>query len=152
MVCDEKAVPPLAFRQADASPPRGRDAVDVFERERQLIEIKTLGPTAKLRPLQPLNDRLQALDLAVPMLDGGSHIANEMLQKSRFGRQIVEVEPHVQIYPNRLIRRSKFVRFYSGFRSFLACQGRLPYSFRGAPVDALDQHGELRRRHVIEPS
>jgi hypothetical protein len=53
-----------------------------------------------LRPLQRLDDRLQALDLAVAMLDGGSHIANEVLQKSRFGRQIVKMEPHVQSYPN----------------------------------------------------
>jgi len=52
-----------------------------------------------LRPLQRLDDRLQALDLAVAMLDG-SHIANEVLQKSRFGRQIVKMEPHVQSYPN----------------------------------------------------
>ena len=78
----------------------GEVAVDLFERERQLIGIKALGPTAKLRPLQRLDDRLQALDLAVAVLDGGGHIANEMLQKSRFGRQIVEIEPHVRIYPN----------------------------------------------------
>jgi hypothetical protein len=72
----------------------GEIAVDLFERE--LIGIKALGPTAKLRPLQRLDDRLQALDLAVAVLDGGSRIANEMLQKSRFGRQIVKIEPHVQ--------------------------------------------------------
>ena len=135
-----------AFRGADASPPAGEVAVDVFERERQLIGIKALGQTAKLRPLQRLDDRLPALDLAVAVFDGDGHIANEMLQKSRFGGQIVKIEPHVQSYPNRLIRGSGFVRFYEDFRGFLACQGRLPYALRRAPVDALDQHGELRRR------
>jgi hypothetical protein len=69
----------------------GEIAVDVFERERQLIGIKALGPTAKLRPLQRLDDRLQALDLAVAMLDGGSHIANEMLQKSRLAIDPVDL-------------------------------------------------------------
>jgi hypothetical protein len=57
-----------------------------------LVGIKALGPTAELRPLQLLDDRLQALDLAVAVLDGGSHIANETLQKGRFGSQIVEIE------------------------------------------------------------
>ena len=124
----------------------GKIAVDLFERERQLVGIKALGPTAKLRPLQLFDDRLQALDLAVAVLDGGSHIANEMLQKSRFGRQIVEIEPHVRIYPIRVIRRSRFIRFYAGFCSFLARQSRLPYAFRRSPVDAFNQHGELRWR------
>ena len=77
------------------------------------IGIKALGPTAKLRPLQRLDDRLEALDLAVAMLDGGGHIANEMLQKGRFGRQIVEIEPHVQILPNRLFNSKKRISFDS---------------------------------------
>ena len=124
----------------------GKIAVDLFERERQLVGIKALGTTAKLRPLQLFDNRLQALDLAVAVLDGGSHIANEMLQKSRFGRQIVEIEPHVRIYPIRVIRRSDFIRFYAGFCSFLARQSRLPYAFRRSPVDAFNQHGELRWR------
>ena len=68
----------------------GDIAVDLFERERQLIGIEALGTTAKLRPLQLFDDRPQPLDLAAAVLDGGGHIANEMLQKSRFGRQIVE--------------------------------------------------------------
>ena len=124
----------------------GKIAVDLFERERQLVGIKALGTTAKLRPLQLLDDRLQALDLAVAVLDGGGHIANEMLQMSRFGRQIVEIEPHARIYPIRLIRRSDFARFYADFCSFLACQSRPPYTFRRSPVDAFNQHGELRWR------
>jgi hypothetical protein len=32
-----------------------------------------------------------------------------VLQKGRFGRQIIEIEPHVQSYPNRLIRGSGLV-------------------------------------------
>ena len=79
----------------------GKIAVDLFERERQLVGIKALGTTAKLRPLQLFDNRFKALDLAVAVLDGGGHIANETLQKSRFGRQIVEIEPHVRIYPIR---------------------------------------------------
>ena len=127
----------------------GKIAVDLFERERQLVGIKALGTAAKLRPLQLLDDRLQALDLAVAVLDGGGHIANEMLQMSRFGRQIVEIEPHARIYPIRLIRRSDFARFYADFCSFLACQSRPPYTFGRSPVDAFNQHGELcwRERH-----
>jgi hypothetical protein len=124
----------------------GKIAVDLFERETELVGIKALGPTAELRPLQLFDDRLQALDLAVAMLDGGSHIANKMLQMSRFGRQIVEIEPHARIYAIRLIRRSNFIRRYAGFCSFLARQSRLPYAFWRSPVDAFNQHGELRWR------
>ena len=105
----------LLFARAALLLLAGEVAVDLFERERQLIGIKALGPTSELRPLQRLDDRLQALDLAVAVLDGDGHIAKEMLQKSRFGRQIIEIEPHVQSYPNRLIRGSGFVRFYVGF-------------------------------------
>ena len=99
----EDRSPALRFARRTLLLLAGEVAVDLFERERQLVGIKALGPTAKLRPLQRLDDRLQALDLAVAMLDGDGHIANEMLQKGRFGRQIVEIEPHVQSYPNRLI-------------------------------------------------
>lgn len=84
---------------------------------------------AELRPLQLFDDRFQALDLTVAVLDGGSHIANKMLQMSRFGRQIVGIEMHARIHPIRVIRRSDFVRFYAGFCSFLALQSRLPYAF-----------------------
>jgi hypothetical protein len=91
-----RAVRRLAFAGRTLLFLAGEIAVDLFERERQLVGIKALGTTAKLRPLQLLDDRLQALDLAVAVLDGGGHIANEMLQKSRFGRQIVEIEPHVE--------------------------------------------------------
>ena len=108
---------------------RAKVAVDLFERERQLVGIKALGPMAELRPLQLFDDRFQALDLAVAVLDGGSHIANKMLQMSRFGRQIVGIEMHARIYPIRVLRRSDFVRFYAGFCSFLALQSRLPYAF-----------------------
>ena len=67
-----------------------------------MVGIKVLGPMTKLSPLQLFDDRLEAPDLAVALLDSGSHIANEMLHKSRFGRQIVEIEPHVRIYPIRV--------------------------------------------------
>ena len=93
----------------------GKIAVDLFERERQLVGIKALGTTAKLRPLQLLDDRLQALDLAVAVLDGGGHVANEMLQMSRFGRQIVEIEPHARIYPIRLISKKRLRSILCGF-------------------------------------
>lgn len=42
----------------------------------------------------------KALDLTVAALDNRSHVTHKMPQKSRFAGQIVEVEPHVQIYPN----------------------------------------------------
>ena len=111
----------------------GKIAVDLFKRERELVGIEALGTTAKLSPLQLFDDRLQALDLAVAVLDSDGHIAKEMLQKRRFGRQIVDIELHVQSFPNRPIRRSEFVQFCEGFRSLLACQGGLPYALRRAP-------------------
>ena len=45
-------------------------AVDIFQPERQLIGIKALGAAAELRSLKLFDDRLEALDLAVAMLDG----------------------------------------------------------------------------------
>jgi hypothetical protein len=89
---DEKAVRRLAFRQADASPPHGRGRCRRLRARAQADRHQGARTDGKLRPLQRLDDRPQALDLAVAILDGGSHIANEMLQKSRFGRQIVEID------------------------------------------------------------
>ena len=45
-----------------------------------------------------------------------------------------------------LIRRSKFAIFYAGFCNISAGKSGPPYAFGHAPVDALDQHRELRRR------
>ncbi len=68
-------------------------------RERKRIRIDPLGTAAELRALQLPDDGFKALDLTVPVLDNRRHVTHKMPQKSRFAGQIVEVEPHVQIYP-----------------------------------------------------
>jgi hypothetical protein len=75
----------------------------VFQTDGELIRIESLRATAELRSLQLFDDGPKPLDLAVAMLDGDGHIADQMLQKRRFGRQIIKIEPHARIYPNRLI-------------------------------------------------
>ena len=53
----------------------GNVAVEVFKRERQLIGIKAFGATPELRPLQLLDDGLEALDLTVAAV-GGAQTGN----------------------------------------------------------------------------
>ena len=114
LCCDRRA----------ALPDAGNIAVEVFKRERQLIGIEAFGATPELRPLQLLDDDLEPLDLAVAALDNSGHVAHQTVQQSRIGRQIFEVEPHVQFYSNMLIRRSKFAIFYAGFCNIFSRQER----------------------------
>ena len=88
---------------------------------------------------------LEALDLAVAALDNVSHLAHQTVQQSRIRWQIFEIKSHVRFYSNMPIRRSKFAIFYAGFCDVSAGKSGPPYAFRHAPVDALDQHRELRR-------
>src|SRR5450432_4068735 len=62
------------------------------------------------------------------------------------GRQIFNIEPHVRFYSNALIRRSKFAIFYAGFCVVSARKSGPPDALRCAPVDAFNQHRELRHR------
>jgi hypothetical protein len=43
--------------------------------ERQLVGIKTLGTTPKLRAVKLFDDRLETIDFAVPMLDCRGDVA-----------------------------------------------------------------------------
>src|SRR5206468_3534873 len=104
---------------------------------------------AELHPLKLLNDRFETLDFGVAMFDRGGDIANQAMQKRCICREIIEIELHVRCYSNTLIRRSDFVVFDAGFCGLSAGQKWTPEAFRRAPVDALDQHRELRwcQRH-----
>jgi hypothetical protein len=81
-----------------ALPDPGDITFQVFKRQRQLIGIKPLGASAELGALQLPNDLLQAVDLAVAVIENGGHVAHQLVQQSRVGRQIIKVEPHVQYY------------------------------------------------------
>ena len=85
-------------------------------RERKLIRIDPLGTAAEPRALQLLDDGSKALDLTVAVLDNRRHVTHKMLKESRFAGQIVEIEPHVQIYPNR-DARTGLSREDSGLRA-----------------------------------
>ncbi len=80
-----------------ALPYAGNVAVEVFKRERQLIGIKSFGAPPELRPLQLLDDRLEALNLTVAAIDDNCHLAHQTVQQRRIGRQIFKIEPHVRI-------------------------------------------------------
>ena len=123
----------------------GETTVEILRTERQLIGIEALGTASELHSLELFDDRLEALDLAVAMFDRADNIANQAMQKCCFSREIVEIELHVRCYSNTLIRRSNFVLFDAGFCDS-AGEKRTPEAFWRAPVDALDQHRELRRR------
>ena len=59
----------------------GDIAVQIFKPERELIGIEALGAAAELRALQLLDDRFEALNLAVAMFDSADNIANQAMQK-----------------------------------------------------------------------
>jgi len=96
--------------------------------------------------LKLLDDELKPFDLTVAMLNDSCHIAHKMLQKSWFGRQIIEIDSHVRFYVNTRIGPSNFPADSRFFSWWSPGQKRPPETFRRAPVDALDQHGELRWR------
>ena len=69
--------------------------------------------------------------------------------------KIVEIDLHVQCYCERLSGTSIFSPFSLLFRAFSASYRRLPDPFGRAPVNAFDQHGELRggqRDRVVAPA
>jgi hypothetical protein len=81
-------VPRAAPIQQPAGFPYAADiAVDIFQRERQLVGIKALGATAELRALKLLDDGLKTLDLAVSMLNGRGDVADKAMQKCRIRQQ-----------------------------------------------------------------
>src|SRR5215470_12757541 len=120
--------------------------LNFLQSKRKLIGIDALGPAPKLRALKLLDDQLESFDLVVAVLDNRCHVAHEPMQQSRIGWKIVEIELHDESYARTLIRSSNFVIFHAGFRIFSARERGLPRALRRAPVDAFDQHRELRRR------
>src|SRR5262249_37041631 len=120
--------------------------LNVLQSKRKLIGIDALGPAPKLRALKLLDDQLEPVDLTLVLLNDGRHVAHKAMQQSRIRRKIVEIELHDESYANTLIRSSTFAFFHAGFRIFSASERGLPFALRRAPVDAFDQHRELRRR------
>src|SRR3546814_20218160 len=62
--------------------------------------IEAFGASPELHPLELFDDRLEPLDLAVTVLDDGRHVAHQLVQKCRIGRQIVEIEQHARYSQN----------------------------------------------------
>src|SRR5271163_887749 len=120
-------------------------AVEVLESECHLVWIEALGAASELRPLELLDDELKALDLAVAALDDGRHVAHQMVQERRIDGQIVEIDSHARFYFERSSKLSIFSMFCLMFRTFSTSDRRSPDALGNPPVDALDQHGELRR-------
>ena len=89
----------------------GNVAVDIFQAERELVGIDALGAAPELHSLQLFDDRFEALDLTVAVVDGSGNVAHQTLQKLRIGREIVEIELHVRLYSNTLIRRRITAQF-----------------------------------------
>jgi hypothetical protein len=65
----------------------GEVTVEIFKSERQLIGIESLGATTELHSLELLDDRLESLDLAVPMFNRADNIADQAMQKCCFCRE-----------------------------------------------------------------
>ena len=70
-------------------------AFEVVKSEHQLVIVHAFGPAAELSQLKLLDDQLEPFDLTIAMLNDSCHIAHKMLQKSRFGGQIVEINSYV---------------------------------------------------------
>ena len=118
-----------------ALPDAGNVTVEIFKSERQLVGIQAFGATPELRPLQLLDDGLEALDLTVAAVDDNNHLAHQKMQQRCNGRQIFKIEPHVRFYSNPVIRRSEFAIFYAGFCVVSAGKSRSPDALRCAPGD-----------------
>jgi hypothetical protein len=118
--------------------------LEILQAKRKLIVVDAHGPASELRALKLLDDQLEALDLTVAALDGGHHVAHQTVQKHGVGRQVFEIDPHVRFYFGRLLRPSSFALFFLDFRASSARHRGSPDTLRDAPVDAFDQHGELR--------
>ena len=121
-------------------------AFEVVKSEHQLVIVQAFGPAAELCPLKLLDDRLEPLDLTIAVLNDSCHIAHKMLQKSQFGGQIVEIDSHVRFCVNARIGPNNFPADNRFFSLLSPGRKRPPEAFRCTPVDALDQHGELRWR------
>src|SRR5262249_11950003 len=119
---------------------------NILQSERELIGIDALGPAAKPRALKLFDDQLEPVDLTLVLLNDGRHVAHKAIQQSRIRRKIVEIELHDESYATALIRSSNFPVFHAGFCIFSASERGLPGAFWRAPVNAFDQHCELRRR------
>src|SRR5262249_7722683 len=119
--------------------------LDILQAKRELVSIEALGSAAEPRPLKLLDDQLESFDLAVALLYNGGHVAHKTMQQDRIGRKIIEIELHDKSYSNLLIRSSNFAVFDARFCASSACKRRLPGALRRAPVDAFNQHRELRR-------
>ena len=77
--------------------------VDIFQAKSELIRAQTLGSSSVLRSLQLFDDRLEAFDLAILVLDRRNDIADQMMQRCCVRWQIAEIELHVRFYSNMLI-------------------------------------------------
>ena len=74
------------------------------------------------------------------------HVAHQAMQQGRIRRKIVEIQLHNQLYSKTLIRPSNFAIFYAGLCASSAREHGSPRPFGRAPIDAFDQHRELRWR------
>lgn len=59
----------------------GDVALELFQGERELINIKAFGTAAELAPLKLLDDELKALDFTVATLNSGGDVAYQTMQK-----------------------------------------------------------------------
>jgi hypothetical protein len=84
--------------------------------------------------------------VAARCADDNSHLAHQTVHQSRIGRQIFKIEPHVRFYSNPLIRRSELAIFYASFCVVSARKDGPPDALGLAPVNAFNQHRELRGR------
>ena len=119
--------------------------LDVLQSKRELVCINTLGSAAEPCPLKLFDDQLESFDLAVAPRNNRGHVAHKTMQQDRIRRKIIEIELHDESYSNPLIRSSNFAIFDAGFYTSSARESRLPSALRRAPIDAFNQHRELRR-------
>lgn len=65
--------------------------LQIFEAEGHLVGIKPLGTTAKLTPLELLDDALETFDLIVAGLNGVCHVPHQCMQEIDIGRQTIKL-------------------------------------------------------------
>jgi hypothetical protein len=73
-------------------------AIQVLQRQGQLVRVEPLGAASELRALELFDDGLKPVDLPLAALDNGRHVAHQTAQNRRIGGQIIEIEPHVRFY------------------------------------------------------
>jgi hypothetical protein len=119
--------------------------VQVLKSEGELIGTQLLRSCAELSALEFADDEAKTFNFIVSLRQAARHIAHQLVQEGLIGGQILKINPHGRSYFFAVQRARKGAVISQYFKSFSRREFRLPGALWISPVDALDEHRELRR-------